>query len=140
MSDEDKSTHSMVVGLHRRFSDVERDLHTLALDSKATTERMIRMEGRIDVAEVKAEAAAERETATYQNVQNALEATNHLVRKLFDKFDRHTMEEASDRKELFEERQEVLKEQKRVLWWVITTCLSMLSAIAMYALTEVFSK
>lgn len=142
MSDEDeaKSTHSMVVGLHRRFNDVERDLHTLAQDSKSVTERMIRMEGRIDIAEVKAHAAAEREAATYQHVQTALEATNHLVRKLFDKFDTHTVEEAADRKELFDERQEVLKEQKRVLWWVITTCLSMLSAIAMWALTEVFSK
>lgn len=136
MSDEDeaKSTHSMVVGLHRRFNDVERDLHTLAQDSKAVTERMIRMEGRIDIAEVKAHAAAEREAATYQHVQTALEATNHLVRKLFDKFDGHTVEEAADRKELFEERQEVLKEQRKVLVWVIATGVGVLGSVATFAI------
>ncbi|HEY7805080.1 MAG TPA: hypothetical protein VIC30_11705 [Orrella sp.] len=126
MSDEEQSTHQMVVGLHRRFDHVEKDVKHLTEQSQLASERMIRMEGRIDLAEAKSDALAERETLIHENVKDALTATNSLVKKLFDKFDQHTVDENNERKKL--------------MVWIIATCVSVLSGIGMVLFAEVFTK
>lgn len=131
MSDEQRSTHDMVVGLHRRFDNVEFDVKKLTEHSQVVSERMVRMEGRIDMAEAKADALAERETLIHENVKEALASTNGIVKKLFDKFDQHTADEAR-------ERIQVMKESKKMMFWLVTTCVSVLTGIGMVMFTRVF--
>jgi len=133
MSEEDESTHSMVAGLHRRFGIIEMNVATLAQDSKATSERMIRMEGRIDLAEANAKSTAEREILIHNNVKEALANTNSIVKKLFDKFDAHTVEESKDRLQLE-------KDGKKIMVWLVSTCISVLIGIGMVMFTQVFTK
>ncbi|HEY7805265.1 MAG TPA: hypothetical protein VIC30_12650 [Orrella sp.] len=135
MSDEseEKSTHQMVIGLHRRFDHVEENVKALTDQAQLASERMIRMEGRIGLAEAKADALAERETLIHANVKDALAATNNLVKKLFDKFDQHTVDEHN-------ERMQTMKDSKKMMLWVITTCVSVLTGIGMVLFTEVFTK
>lgn len=130
-ADEERSTHSMVVGLHRRFDAVEHDVKALAAQSQVASERMIRMEGRIDLAESKAAAAVEKEALTHATVKEALAMTNGMVKKLFDKFDQHTTEESR-------ERIQVMKDSKRMMFWLVTTCVSVLTGIGMIMFTRVF--
>lgn len=131
MSGEEASTHSMVVGLHRRFSELEEHVKSLMADTRQASERMIRLEGRLDVAEAKAQAAEQREQITYMHVNDSLTATNDLVKKLFDKFD-------ANKKENEAHRVEALKDQRRVLIWVIVTCSSVLISIGMLMFSKVF--
>lgn len=133
MSDdeEERSTHQMVVGLHRRFDNVEKDVKSLTAQSVLSSERMIRMEGRIDLAEAKSDALMERETLIHENVKGALANTNNLVKKLFDKFDQRTVEENKD-------RINAMTASKKQIWWLATTCVSVLIGIGMVMFGRVF--
>lgn len=94
MSDEDKSTHDMVIGLHRRFDVLETDVKSLTLDARDNREKLIKMEGRVDVTEVKASAAAEREAITFGHVMEAMGKMEKSLAGAVTALQSHAAEEA----------------------------------------------
>lgn len=110
-SELDDSTHNMVRGLHRRFDGLEQHVDALKSESRAMGESIIKLSGRVDLAERTADLSAEREKLVNANLSVALESQRKSLdelksfvtashEKLFSTFSAHTTQEDDDRKKL----------------------------------------
>jgi chemotaxis protein histidine kinase CheA len=131
-----------ISGLHRRFDTLESNFDKVRKEQHEMSKSLVNVNHRIDLVEMQIESAHKREALIVGSINEKLEANSNLVKKLFDKFDRHDAQEAAERKERIEKESEakelVASESKKLMWWIVTTCVSVLVGIGMVMFNKVF--
>jgi len=121
-----------IYSLHRRFDKMETGFKDLRDEQHRMAINILAVDKRIDLVEVQIESAKAREELLYKTITDRLDSGSQVMKKLFDKFDKHTYEET-------EERRRGQEDQKKMLWWIIGTAVSVLTSIGIVMFGRVFS-
>jgi hypothetical protein len=113
-------------------------------EQHSMAQSLIEVNHRIDLVEVQIEASHKREAMIVGSINEKLAESSNLTKKLFDKFDKHDDLEVKERKERAEAeiaaREKATAENKKTMWWLVSTCVSVLIGIGMVMFAEVFTK
>ena len=129
-------------GLHRRFDQLETSFKEVRDEQHLMARSLDGVNHRIDMIELTVDAAQKRETMVVNSINEKLTENSNLTKKLFDKFDRHDAQEAKDRQERaqkeLDQRDKAAAESKKLTWWLISTCVTVLTSIGMLMFSKVF--
>lgn len=131
-----------ITGLHRRFDRLESNFERVQKEQHGMSKCLLEVNHRIDLVEVQIEAAHKRELMIVGSINEKLAENSNLTKKIFDKFDKRDELEAKERKDRaqkeIDDRDKVAAESKKLTWWLISTCVTVLISIGMLMFNRVF--
>lgn len=142
MSDDIKGLSDQFGNLEKSFVEFRTEQHAMTkslvgvrAEQHEMAKSLVGVGHRIDIMEVQVQAAQARETLVVKAVNDKLDNSNAMIKKLFDKFDDRDKQEKEDRKERnekeLEERDKVVADNKQQKNWIIVTCVSALISIGL---------
>lgn len=132
-----------IKGLHDRFDNLEKNFDEVRIEQHEMSKSILGVSHRIDIMEVQVEAAQKRETMVVNAVNEKLDNSTSLIKKLFDKFDEHDKMEKTERvvrndKEI-KDRDNVISENRKLKLWVISTCVTAIMSIGLLWINKVIA-
>jgi hypothetical protein len=113
-----------LAGLHRRFDKLESNFSHVRNEQHAMALSLLAVDKRIDLVELQMNANQQREVLILDSFNKRMDDSSNMLKRLFDKFD------------LAAER--AVEDRKKMMIWVITTALSVLSSIGIIMFNKVF--
>lgn len=110
--------------LHRRFDKLEANFEESKAEQHEMAKNLEKVNHRVDMVELVVNAAQQREELVVQSVSDKLDLNSSMIKKLFDKFDQHDRDDASDRKKL--------------LFWLVSCVVSVMGAAASIIFVKLF--
>lgn len=113
-----------IQGLHKHLTRLEDSFKEVKAEQFEISKNINHVNHRVDLIEVQIDAAQKREALVIGTINEKLEANTSLIKQLFTKFDDHATTEHEDR--------------KRVLFWLMTTVVSVVGTVGMIVFGRVF--
>jgi hypothetical protein len=117
--------HDDIAGLHRRFDKLEHNFTDVQTEQHKMALNLMAVDKRIDLVEMQINSAQQRETLILDSFNKRMESNSNMIKRLFDKF-----EIAADKS---------VEDRKKIMFWLLTTALSVLTSIGFIMFQKVFS-
>jgi hypothetical protein len=114
-----------VTGLHRRFDKLESNFSGVQAEQHKMALSLVTLDKRIDLVELQITAAQQRETLVMNALNQRLEQNSAMIKRLFEKFETAADKAGEDR--------------RKIMFWLLTTAVSVLSSIGFIMFNKVFA-